>query len=204
LDNNNLIVAKELFTKYDGSFFFMDREGEYDKYRQYGISKEQEILWTEEIQQHYLLNVKNEDVAGLSFLALAGSLERSQNYRNIRLFLEEISVKADKVDTFTQLLMAENVMRILSSIFGEEDTRFVVGYRQLLTHEKKTQRKKILKEAEQVALDLLSKVSKNPITVAPYYHQLYQGKLWEEALTPQKILERALHCRNDLKKIGGR
>ena len=40
--------AKELFLKYNGNRFYMDREGEGSEYDSYHISKETEEMWTEE------------------------------------------------------------------------------------------------------------------------------------------------------------
>jgi hypothetical protein len=37
-------VAKDLFLKYGGSFFHMDREGEYEKYRRFKVSKEHVVV----------------------------------------------------------------------------------------------------------------------------------------------------------------
>ena len=40
--------AKKMFLFYRGSTFFMAREGKLDKYREYNVSKEQELLWCRE------------------------------------------------------------------------------------------------------------------------------------------------------------
>lgn len=46
--------AKELFLKYNGNRFHMDREGEGGEYESYHISKETEEMWTEELISSFL------------------------------------------------------------------------------------------------------------------------------------------------------
>lgn len=46
--------AKELFLKYSGSRFHMDREGEGAEYESFHISKETEEMWTEEYISAFL------------------------------------------------------------------------------------------------------------------------------------------------------
>lgn len=46
--------AKELFLKYNGNRFHMDREGEGGEYESYHISRETEEMWTEELISSFL------------------------------------------------------------------------------------------------------------------------------------------------------
>ena len=46
--------AKELFLKYNGNRFYMDREGECGEYESYHISKETEEMWTQELINTFL------------------------------------------------------------------------------------------------------------------------------------------------------
>ena len=46
--------AKELFLKYNGNHFHMDREGEGAEYDTYHVSKETEEMWTEEFVSSFL------------------------------------------------------------------------------------------------------------------------------------------------------
>ena len=46
--------AKELFLKYNGNRFYMDREGEGGEYESYHISKETEKMWAEEFVSSFL------------------------------------------------------------------------------------------------------------------------------------------------------
>ncbi len=51
---NDIIRAKELFFSYDGLFFHMDREGDYDEYKKFKITKEIENKWLIEISEKYI------------------------------------------------------------------------------------------------------------------------------------------------------
>ncbi len=46
--------AKELFLKYSGNRFFMDREGDGSEYESYHVSKETEKAWAEEFVSSFL------------------------------------------------------------------------------------------------------------------------------------------------------
>lgn len=46
--------AKELFLKYNGNRFHMEREGDGSEYESYHISKETEEMWTEELISSFL------------------------------------------------------------------------------------------------------------------------------------------------------
>ena len=46
--------AKELFFKYSGNRFFMDREGDGNEYESYNVSKETEKAWAKEFVSFFL------------------------------------------------------------------------------------------------------------------------------------------------------
>jgi len=48
--DNNLLKAKEIFIRYEGSHFYMSIDGEYENYKKYQVSKEQEKEWINEYQ----------------------------------------------------------------------------------------------------------------------------------------------------------
>jgi hypothetical protein len=54
----NIKKAKELFFHYNGSFFNMDREGDYKEYSKFNIDKETEKIWMEELIQLKLKQYK--------------------------------------------------------------------------------------------------------------------------------------------------
>jgi len=61
---NNLEKAKKIYFQYGQSGFHMMREGILEEYKQYGISKKQEELWTneflEEKIQRFDINNQND------------------------------------------------------------------------------------------------------------------------------------------------
>ena len=52
--------AKKIYFYYNGNFFFMDREGDYEKYQAFNVPKTIEKEWTEELKDNYKKSIENE------------------------------------------------------------------------------------------------------------------------------------------------
>lgn len=57
--------ARKLFFEYDGSRFYMSRDGVENEYRQYGVSSELEIQWLEELTQQKLEKFREDGYWGV-------------------------------------------------------------------------------------------------------------------------------------------
>lgn len=111
-------TAKQLFMKYGGSFFHMDREGEYEHYKSLGISREQEKVWIEEYQRDLLKSIESENDGvkiRTSVRALVSSIcdhgDGANNYGST--MVEVIKRKASTVDSFSKLLICESILRLV-------------------------------------------------------------------------------------------
>jgi hypothetical protein len=199
LDKDNLLQAKELWMKYRGVFQFMDQEGEYEKYRQFGVPKKQEMLWADEYQKELLAVITKEDIVSDSFVNIAFSLASYPNTDNIKSLLEHVKSKRYTVDTFTQLRMAEDVLLIAKS-FSEEKVldnvlaesffsqgKIFKAIRAFLSGIKHSITPRIARKARQLGLDMLNTALKKPVTVAPSYYQTGYSK---NDLAPEEILSR--------------
>jgi len=101
--------GKELFTKYYGSHFFMEREGEYSLYKTYKITKETESEWIRELQNETLEEVKISESMVNNFISLCNSI---QQYESVELLQDVMSITESKIgilDTFSSALMLEVV-----------------------------------------------------------------------------------------------
>lgn len=171
LDKCNNLKAKEVFLKYSGNHFYMERGGEYENYKKYSISDIQEELWLNEYQNELLSKVENEDIATHSFSQLIDVLRRTKNMVFFQLLLDIVKRKEGNLDTFSQILMAEGILNIAESLKGNTETENV----------------KMAFQARQLALSMLNSSIKKPVTVASYFSNL--GYL-KDVLTEDKILNR--------------
>jgi hypothetical protein len=132
MGNENFLLAKEIFINYGGSTYDMAREGKYDYYKSFNISKEQELLWINEYQQEQLAIIENENVIGSAFMNFTFALRNFNDINYFGLLLEIVKKKKDKADTFSQMLMAEGILDIVESFckkkrFGNKKSRFNKG-----------------------------------------------------------------------------
>ena len=158
--------------KYGGSHFHMEREGEYQYYKSFGISKEQERLWIGEYLKEMLNNIEGEDIISPFFSEFTSTIRRSKDTLYFKKLLELIKKKRIDIDSFSQMRMAEEIFRIIES-FREENND--------------SKNVKVINDAKDLALDILNGIIKNPITVATYYRDI--GYL-DDAIQEDKIIYR--------------
>ena len=161
---NTRDIAKEIFMKYGGSHFFMAREGEYELYKSFNISNEQERLWIKEFQKKLLCQLQDEDVASDVSHLLVDLCQSIIEYKDVECLPELLAViktKKDRVDSFTQMRMAESLLGIVESFIK----------RNLKDHH-------VIQKSKKFALNILKNILKKPITVGSSYIKL--GYLQDE------------------------
>ncbi|MDF2629821.1 MAG: hypothetical protein K0R39_3652 [Symbiobacteriaceae bacterium] len=151
---DNLLAAKELFVKYGGSHFQMAREEEYDRYRSFGVSKKQEMVWAEEQEKEYLTKLNRESDAFEIERLISGLEFYLSNYylRTVVLqMFETVSLKDSLLDSFSKVLISERVLDLVANSHATAD---------------------IVTAGCTLASRLLQSVMHNPTTVAPAYSKL--------------------------------
>lgn len=153
--DNNLQEAKEMFSKYGGIHFFMAREGEYEKYKSFNISKEQELMWIKEIQQKKIFEIKNEllDAEKIE-IRFSGLLLSLKVYKSIELFPILFELYKDskvKLDSFSKMLIAEQLLDAVRSL------------------SKEMKNNELIEEVRIFAVDILKDILDNIILVDPAY-----------------------------------
>ncbi|MDQ8735309.1 hypothetical protein [Paenibacillus sp. LHD-38] len=106
--------AKQLFTDHYGNYFQMHREGNYEEYKTYEITKEQEVAWYEELIEKNAgeLSFRNWDAA-VQLLAIA------KNYPDSRILERVIAFAARHVmssDSIVKLMYAEHIIEIIKLV----------------------------------------------------------------------------------------
>ena len=154
MSNESILLAKEIFMKYAGSYFHMEREGEYGYYKSFGISKEQERLWSNEYQKELMAKIETEDIVSPLFSKLVSLINQNKDINGLQLLLEVAKRKRGNVDTFTQMRMAEEILDIVESFI------------------KNNEKANVTNEAKKLALDILCNINVSSITIASYYQNI--------------------------------
>lgn len=110
MNDKNMLRAKEIYVGYNGSSFFMQREGVYDEYKSYNISKEQEIAWKEELIEILYNQLSFED--GYAFYKLAVIAENYHDQSIVEKLITYISNNKTKGDSLIKLIYAEVLLKI--------------------------------------------------------------------------------------------
>ena len=113
----NLEKGKQIFYRFNGSRFHIDREC-YDEYKKCGIPKEIEQQWLEEIKINFLTNISVEK--GYYKVVLINNYIQLLDNTSAVSFLIKILTQAD-LDTFSMLILAETLKNYLSSYVSEQE-----------------------------------------------------------------------------------
>ena len=103
--------AKELFLKYNGNRFHMDREGEGGEYENYHISRETEEMWTEELISSFLKSDMHGKEAFRTYAAVTELLkaDRQNKHWNTLLYYP---LRTECLDDVTILYMLQDSFRM--------------------------------------------------------------------------------------------
>jgi hypothetical protein len=96
--------AKELFLKYNGNRFFMDREGDGSEYESYRVSKETEKEWAEEYISSFLKSGLRGREALRSYTAASELVRKDSGYKRLDALLY-YPLKSADLDDVTVLFM---------------------------------------------------------------------------------------------------
>ena len=174
--------AKEIFMRYGGNRFHMDREGDGELYDSFGISEQQERIWMEEYQQDLMSRLRMETDARKIRNIITDLILAVFDGRNARSMLpmvfDEIRSKLLMLDSLSKVIIAEYILNsVVKPRYCRE--RF----------------KDLVLEGRALASHILWDVINNPITVAPGYKAVAKGP--EDYLKEENILARAY---NDLRR----
>jgi hypothetical protein len=90
----------------------MDRDGLYDEYKSFKISKDVEVKWAEEEFFAHLKVFSNDPVATSEFYALINWLSIQHSERLLVRFLDAVASQIPKIDSFSLLRCAEELFEL--------------------------------------------------------------------------------------------
>ena len=104
--------AKDLFFKYCGSHFQMERDGVYGDYLKLGVSDEDERIWETELLGKLLQDFATSRVADDSYISLIRLLRSSLNFEVLEEFISLTERFEEDFDTFTKLRLSESLCEL--------------------------------------------------------------------------------------------
>lgn len=170
---NNIQLAKEIFIKYGGNKFYMEREGEYALYKSFDISKDQEVEWITEYHKEIVTKIKAEKNAN-TFITMFNELSNSiilfKDIDSFESILDIVKEKNTALDSFTRLRMTEETYNIVDALSKNSIKKNIV-----------------LTNAKKLILEILDSIIKTPITIDNDYYRI--GYL-EDMLNNHNIINR--------------
>jgi hypothetical protein len=165
---------KELFMLYGGSLFHMHREGDYDEYKSYGVSADQESHWMNEYREAQLSAFDVDPTDSDSVSHYCDTLNLPKDSDAFRAVIRKIAEAQNDMDSFSRLRCAEELKRTVKTRKGDS----------------------VYLEATELTMALLSSVVSEPITVAKRYRD--KGYL-HDTLKHENIMSRAMAALNTSK-----
>jgi len=165
---NDIAEAKKIFDKYDGSFFHMAREGEYDIYKKFEVPKSIERTWFYELKKDIIENLhseKNEKEIVQLFSRYSTKISKIEIEDDLLFMLEFAKNNQNKFDSYTNVRLIESILNFINSI-----TIFGNGYNQTAINE---------------SLGLLRKVTEAPFWVSDAYEE---NGVFPDYITESKIM----------------
>lgn len=105
--------AKELFFSYYGNEFFMWKDGELEEYRTHNISKEQELIWKEELVKKLYLDLDVKHNSTLSGLCII--IKYFGDYNLFNRVFNFISNNYQGADSFLKIRYAEDLFDLMEN-----------------------------------------------------------------------------------------
>ena len=170
---------KEIFIHYGGSHFHMERDGIYQTYKSYNISRDQEIEWLSEYQDCLARKISESPTDSDSFSKLCQVVTLEGNIESLNKLINLTRNNAELLDSFSKVRYAEELIRTVKEFSRHRK------------HE-------LYSEIINISKWLLQYVLTNPVTVAPHYRKI---SYLRGVLPDGKITSRAMANLKEIKEL---
>jgi len=159
--------AEELFKKYSGSHYQMERDNVLDEYRKFNISMELEEKWKTELFENVASVFKKKLLANNHFDQMVNLVKKTKNTKLLHNFINLLKKVFIALDSFTKIRLCEEIVQILEYV-----------------KKKKCYNPNDLSELEMLFRDILFSIDEGKLSVNPYYYNLpyLAGLLSDEQL----------------------
>ena len=123
MSNQIFLEARKIFDKYNGSYFQMEREGEYQKYKDFKVPQEIEATWISErikniVEKLYSETSENE-IASL-FSQYCETVSQTIDESGLSFMLKFAKENQNKFDSFTNVRIIESILNSVSRFNTEK------------------------------------------------------------------------------------
>lgn len=178
---NEMKKARELFLKYDGSYFHMEQDGQLSAYKGYEISKNTEKEWLREHQEELISKIQTGVSIGFYLTKLCYVMRQYKDDEYFDKLINTIIKSLKSADTFVQLRIAEELLEVINFFILNN-----VGDREKLASKKN------------FAIDILKNIISHPIIIS---EETKKRVVFEDTLREKSIRERTKKRLNEsLKK----
>ena len=181
MERDNLKAARDLFIRYNGSHFQMEREGKLDYYRTFHVSDEQEKWWIKEYIEESVEQISTVDNISLLITSLCTAISQYNDVDGLMTVVVGVRSKVSDMDSFSKIRISEEVLKTIEKF----KKRKLIG-------------DQIILDVKEIMLDILYSVVNNPVTIAPVYRNLNHLKA---IISEENIILRARDDIGDWKKI---
>ena len=163
--------ARQLFLKYDGSYFHMDRDGELDKYREYNIDVDTEKQWLCEYQLELIEQLQLGKSSDVIFSRVCSLMRAAKCDDNVEHFINATNKNLNSEDSFVRLRIAEELQDLI----------------EFFSTNSNGSSKKILKY-KSMAVEILQNITFEPIVIS---EETRQNVAFEDTLKDENLRKRA-------------
>lgn len=103
-EKKEYLTAYKIYSKYNGNFFYMVIEGEYEYYKSFKVPKEVEEKWEKELVSTILKKVNTEDISVYEIFNLFDHMSYSESISFLINYINNF-----RGDTFSKLLLCEKL-----------------------------------------------------------------------------------------------
>ncbi len=108
-------TAKDIFFKYYGSYFYMQRDGQLTKYLSYNIDKNTEKMWGREYEEELIEKIRKGTSVDDYMFILYNLMIEIGDYECLVHFFTILEEVLEQSDSFIKILIAESLQKIIKN-----------------------------------------------------------------------------------------
>ena len=163
--------AKEIFLKYGGSYFHMDRDGQLIKYKGHDIEESTEKVWLKEYQEEIIAQIQAGNSIEVYLNRLCSVVRQIKDDEYLETLFNTLEKSLKNADSFVSLRIAEELQEVIKFFATNNigDMKKLVNY-------------------ENLTIDIFRKLISKPIIIS---QDTRKNVAFEENLREESIRQRA-------------
>jgi len=163
--------AKEIFFKYGGSYFHMERDGQLIKYKNYDIDIRTEKIWLREYQEEIIAQIQAGNSIDVYLTKLCSVIRQIKDDEYLEKVLNTLEENLKSADTFIKLRIAEELQEVIKFFV----TNKICDMKKIAKYKKMT-------------IDIFRKIISQPVVISD---STRKNVAFEDTLREDNIRQRA-------------